>query len=85
MRLPAPPVPAWLRGWLVRQEATPFCRAYTKAQPATTISGHLIARSRTDLVLRHAAVHWDGQVGGERPIAGDVHIPLSNVDFYTLT
>ena len=77
------PLPPWPSGLLLRAEAAPFIRLYTKN--LTTISGHLVRRRRDCLVLRNASVAWNGQLGGERPLTGEVHVPREQVDLYVLS
>jgi hypothetical protein len=36
-------------------------------------------------MLKTATVAFAGQMGGEKPVTGDVVIPRESLDFYTLT
>jgi hypothetical protein len=67
----------------VRNEGAPYARVYTRYK--TTVSGYLIHRGREGLLLKNATVLFEGQMGGETPVTGDVVIPRESLDFDTLT
>jgi hypothetical protein len=51
----------------------------------TTLSGYVVKRGREGLMLKNATVLFEGQMGGEKPVTGDVVIPRERLDFHTLT
>jgi hypothetical protein len=64
-------------------EAATYVRLYTWSQ--TTCSGYLVARRRDEVVLKNATVVFEGQIGGEHPVQGAVHVDRDHIDFYVVT
>jgi hypothetical protein len=57
---------------------------YVYSHQKTTIFGYLVRRRRDELVVKNASVVFKGQMGGEKPLAGEVHLERAQGDFYVV-